>query len=246
MALMEEAKPLIERFKLRRSGDLSLFENGEMALLVTKSGVIQTAFQMGRLQKRYKKWLNIGVAGARSDPVGSLFLIDKVTFAGKSAYPKLPFRADLKRRSLQTVTTIETEFASDALYDMEGYAFFRAASHYTSSELIHLIKIVSDNRIETFHTLTKSCLSRLIASNLPAIENFIDQFLHSSNPPEEISLTPYELCFHMTKSQKLQLKELLEKCRALSILPKTDHCHSAKDLIAHMEMLLARERLSFD
>src|SRR5690606_23929873 len=82
VALPAEAKPLVAHYRLRRRiGEeaFAVFENDRISLTVSGLGKPATAAAVGYTHVLYGKhkhavWLNVGVAGHRQAPLGSVWL----------------------------------------------------------------------------------------------------------------------------------------------------------------------------
>ena len=121
------------------------------------------------------------------------------------------------------VTTVDKEvkdYPKDEIYEMEASGFYEAASKYTTHELIHCIKIISDNEKSPAENVTKQLTNDLITNNLKNIEPAVQQLLELSTQ-ESIRLAdpPYYNEFlsnwHITVTQQHQLKRLLQRWSVL-------------------------------
>ncbi|WP_139559629.1 nucleoside phosphorylase-I family protein [Methylotetracoccus oryzae] len=229
VALPAEAKPLIAHYQLkRRTGEdaFAIFEKDGISLTVAGVGKLATAAAVAYTHVLFGKpanaiWLNVGLAGHAHHPLGSAWLAHKVTDAerGKSWYPAIAFKAACPSAEIRTVSQPETEYAGDCLYDMEAAAFLDAASRFSTLELIHCLKAVSDNRdhaicdidparasawvdgiIDTV-THTQQCLRRLAEQLRPAA---------TPDQPDWLA------ALHFTAQQRLQLDRLLQRWHVLT------------------------------
>jgi hypothetical protein len=153
VALACEAEPLVRRYKMeRREGAVPWFRSEDAALVVSGVGKSAAAAATAYLHARagevpFAAWLNVGVAGHRSRPIGDLVLAHTVTDAatGHRWYPTRLGGPIRDASEVRTVNAPETELGTDALYDMEASGFYPMALRFSTSELIQSVKIVSDH-----------------------------------------------------------------------------------------------------
>jgi hypothetical protein len=137
----------------RMEGSFRWFRSENASLVLSGVGKIAAAAAAAYLHARTGEepvsvWLNVGVAGHRSRPVGDILMAHTVTDAatGRRFYPTR-LRAPIRDSGeVRTVEAPETEFDSEALYDMEASGFYPVALRFSTSELVQSLKIVSDNR----------------------------------------------------------------------------------------------------
>ena len=228
IALPCESKPLIEAFKLKKdtaTQAFSIFRNDNIVLTIT--GIGKTAMAAGIAytlalfaQTPNPVLLNIGVAGHKQHPVGSLFLVSKITDADthRRFYPPLVFTLPCPTHSLQTTSTPQSSYPDLVLCDMEASAFYETAIRFSTAELIQCVKIVSDNESESVDQVTPDLVSTLIRSQLGTIENIISELtkLAISLPTEES--TTFNLLtsqYRFTANEQIQLKKLLSRWQLL-------------------------------
>jgi hypothetical protein len=119
-----------------------------------------------------------------------------------------------------TVDVPEREYPADAIYEMEASAFYETCLRFSTAELVHVIKCVSDNRSEPLHNVTPRATERLMADALPTIGSAVNamsglaalqQRLHA-DPPE---LTTFQRRWHFTVTQTSQLRDALRRWHLL-------------------------------
>jgi hypothetical protein len=236
VALKAEAAPLIEHYGLRArtpKGMFSVYENENGNVALTLSGVGKTAAAAAVTylhavtgEPQHAAWLNIGIAGHRDHPLGTLLLAHKITdpAARRHWYPPQVMPAGLTSCELLCVDAPEAGYNSAALYDMEAAGFYAAACRCATAELAQCLKIVSDNSHSPANTpgnpLKARDVEALVTMQLPAItqyaetlENLAQQLRGWQLPPEE--LNPYLQHWRFTVTQQHQLKTLLQRQRAL-------------------------------
>ncbi len=149
IALMAEAKPLIDRYGLQKENDeyFKIYANQEIKLIITGMGNLNSAIANTYLLTKYKAKkddiaINIGIAGANFEcKIGDIFRINRVIdYPTKSI---LSFQSDGKK--LTTMPTPSTKCdIKNTLVDMEGYGFVKSAMKFISKENIMIYKVVSD------------------------------------------------------------------------------------------------------
>ncbi len=241
-ALLAEARPVIETYRLSYCDDAGLFsryQDLQARLSLTITGVGKLAAAQAVLATEFyfpgrsfpgqplcgqspAAWLNIGVCGHAAHPVGLALLVNKITeqSSGRNWYPQCCFTTALPQDCLITVDQPETDYGQ-GLYDMEGAGFYDAASRISTAELIHAVKIVSDNKHCPVTAPNGRTLSGLVEQNLPQIESIMQALLdlqatqavrHSATQEVISQLTA---CTHYTACQKNTLRQLIAAWTAL-------------------------------
>ncbi|MGR8942283.1 MAG: hypothetical protein ACU83P_11910, partial [Gammaproteobacteria bacterium] len=155
-ALPCEASPLIEHFKLRKdltSQPFEVYRRDRICLTVTGIGkcamAAGVAYTLARTSAAEKPiLLNIGIAGHAENQLGSIFLAGKIIDADtqRNYYPPLVFSPPCPVETVRTLSRPQSDYAETHLYDMEASAFYETAARFSTGELIHSLKVVSDNR----------------------------------------------------------------------------------------------------
>ncbi len=182
VALPAEARPLIERYRLRRDPrhlGFKLFRGaaGDVALIVSGPGKVAAAAATASLHAaagggRDAAWLNVGIVGHGERPVGEVVLAHKVRdrATGESWVPPLLFAAPCPTDEVLTVDTVEQDFAEAVAYEMEASGFYSTACRFAGAEVVHCLKVVSDGPGEAAEALTAAKVQQLVAAALPAVE----------------------------------------------------------------------------
>lgn len=230
-ALQCEAKPIIEFFNLsnyRSDSPFKIYTNKNIWLIISGVGMLNAISAVSYLyvkagEPKYHAWINIGIAGSKTLPLGTFSLIHKVTeeTSNKSFYPMFIFDAkSYLQNSLITKLSPNFNYHPSSLYDMEAYGFYFSASKYTNMEFIHCLKIISDN--EEFHSLIleKEKVENLIKNNIYNIENIINEIKKTLSKYEQTYALPKEFMmlekkYHFTETQKYKLLRLIQKWKAL-------------------------------
>lgn len=223
-ALPCEAKPLISYFKLKKEHSITAFtiyRNANITLTVTGLGKSAMAAGVAYTLALFPAQslpalLNIGIAGHRSYELGSVYAAEKITDqeTGRKHYPQWVITPPCPAHTLITVAQAQPGYATDALYEMEASAFYEIATRFSSSELIHCIKIISDNTHNPSTQIKPALVSQWLMDALPLIDKIRQQLTQLASLNQS-SDTPYYaeiiVQWHFTSSEKIQLNRLLSK-----------------------------------
>ena len=195
-ALFEEAKPFINFYKLKpvNDGRFTIFENADswLKLCVTGPGQVACASALSHMLTLYGASrtdfvVNVGTC-AGSAPVGSLFLINKITdqATGRTYFPDVIYQHNFSESAIITSDTPVNGTASEAgsLVDMESSALYQAATLFVNTDRVIMLKIVSDNFDGS--TVSRDLVSKLIDSQLAPITDFIARL--AGMPSEEAAI----------------------------------------------------------
>jgi len=187
-ALFAEAVPLIHHFKLKKTGrdvPFRIYTSSDMDLIVSGIGKLRAAVATTFLIHQAPSSdiagiINIGICGgARQQPIGQLFLIQRITDAASGKIYRLHVDPS-SEINLSTLVTVDRPLTDDStlsqnieLVDMEASGFFTAASLFLPKTKIACLKIVSDH-LNT-RQLNKPFVQGLIQKNLTEIEKFIQK-----------------------------------------------------------------------
>ena len=213
ISFYQEAKPLIEHFKLQKilSSKFEIFSNNQIFLILTREGIIRssigTTFLLTRFSAQEKDIaINLGICGAknRNFQKGDIILCHKIInhYTKKAFYPDIIVNHDMKEGVLESFMIpvkkdIKEEIEGD-IVDMEGAGFFESASFFLPPHNIHCIKIVYD--FLDYEKIKKEEISNLIYNHIPKIENFIYSLLELN----EYEKLPFE---------EENIKDMVEKLK---------------------------------
>lgn len=227
VALPCESAPLLARFELEPArGDhpYRIYHDRNKIIWLIVTGVgrhasgIATAYLAG-LSRSTKAvaWLNLGVAGHATIPLGEARAAHKITDTalGTAYYPPVIFE-DLQTEALVTVTAPQKAISAKMLVDMEASGFYAAASTFASPELVHCLKVVSDHGIEAGERFSKTAVTLHLEKQLTTIGNAVEQLLDLSNTfaarwADPAYLDAILADYHFSPSQKGQLRQLLQR-----------------------------------
>ena len=228
-ALACEAKPLIAYFKLKKHTEISAFaiySNGSITLTV--AGVGKSAMAAGVAYtmalfpaKSLAVLVNLGVAGHKSHELGSLFCAEKIVDqdSARAYYPQLVADLSCASAVINTVSQAQLDYQSTALYDMEASAFYEAAIRFSSSELIQVLKVISDNENSSVDAITPAKVSQWIECHLTEIDGVIKSLQALTGnyaTPETGQYAEIIQTWRFSSQQKLQLQRLLSRWQVLT------------------------------
>ncbi len=184
-ALRCEAKPIIDYYRLKKSNQhrrFDLYYKDNISCVV--SGIGQSAVAAAtawvatlQVSQAAIAWINIGIAGAAHDEVGSIFWVDQILSENSEpCHPEPLHKNSITPRSCFTLDEPSTDYRSELLYDMEANAFFTAATQFSTTELVHCLKVVSDNKNHPPQR-NKAKISLLIQQNMSMIDAFASNLL---------------------------------------------------------------------
>ncbi len=229
LALPCEAKPLVEHFKLKKEVDVQAFavyRRDNLCLTVTGLGKSAMAAGIAYTQALFAGienpvLMNIGIAGHRDYAIGSLYLANKIidVDSHKHYYPPLIANALCSSNAIRTSSRPQINYDHADLCDMEASAFYETATRFTTGELVHCLKVISDNQSSPANLIQAKQVSLLIAAHVATIDALITQAVALA----ELLVTPKTPLFeqltqsyHFTVSAKAQLKAQLARWAVLT------------------------------
>lgn len=256
-ALECEAKPLINHFGLKKDLNHSLFliyRNESFILTVTGVGKVAmaggVAYSLATyMDKPLPVLINIGIAGHKTKKIGTLCLAEKVVDvdAGKNFYPQLIGNKWAETHEIKTYSRPSSQYIANSLCDMEASAFFETALRFSTSELIHCIKVVSDNQNFSIDRIQAKLVAGWVAIHLDEIEGIIKDLIERRGFIPLIELEHYsdiEKKWHFTVSGKIKLRALLLRWEILSddawVYDEESIFKGSKDILLKLEADVAR------
>lgn len=231
-ALPAEAKPLIHFFKLKKLTSLTapyipftVFVNEGKTIYLIVSGIgkisianATTCLYMLTGGNRHSAFLNIGIAGSLQYDLGTALLAHKIVeYSTQRCW--YPFVSSIKKMSktlLVTHDTPQTTYPTQGMIDMESSAFFATASHFVTQEQVQVLKIISDNTLETQQQLTPLLVENHINNALTDIDMLAQYLLNLSQQEAKLAyplhcLEDFYKKWHFTFNQQIQLQKLLQQ-----------------------------------
>jgi nucleoside phosphorylase len=184
VALHCEARPLISRFSLEPLAGIGtrrpVYRGPETTLIVAGMGAVKAREAteiLWRLCERpaISGWVNVGIAGHRSLPIGEVVLAERVVdeTSGRSWRLRPPQHVGLPAGTVRTVSRVEEEFATQALYEMEAAGFCAGVCESAEPGRVQVLKIVSDNRRSGSDAITAELVEGWVERHLEMIERLV-------------------------------------------------------------------------
>ncbi len=253
MALECEAKPLIKQFYLKKENTnhpFPIYKNDTIILTVSGVGKVAMAgavayTQAFFLSQQLPVLINIGIAGHKSEEIGEILLASKIVDkdSGKRFYPQLIGNNWPKIGEVQTSSKPCTEYSANYMNDMEASAFYETAVRFSTNELIHSIKVISDNEQTSIETINAKRVSQLISNHLIQIEQLLNDWKSLQQSVNPIQLKEFNLIikqWNFTVGGKTKLKALLSRWQVLSAKPwlanNQKKLESSKDVLKKLEI----------
>lgn len=224
-ALGCEAKPLITAWRLKKLTSpgllFSIYADQTRVIVVSGVGKVAMAGAVGYALALFANrhpaplLINLGIAGHLKRPVGAVFLTHKIMDdeTGRKFFPQLPFIPPCETLSLTTYPKPQAAYVGDDLYDMEAAGFYEMAVKFSSSELIHVVKIISDNAHSPLGNINESIVEHWITGQLETIKALFNSLSHlqQTSPATTVSPLLGQLLeqFHFTVTNTSKLKALL-------------------------------------
>ncbi len=197
-ALQCEASPLIDHYGLKhlhKAGLFRIYHDDEQNISVTVSGVgklaaaAATSYSYAMLAcRRNDVWINLGVAGHRDFAIGGLYLAKRIEDAGSARvwYPEIQIDTAIPGANVLSLDRPSTDYG-DALFDMEAAGFIAIACRFATAELVHSIKIISDNAEMPAGKITAGAVTELVHAVLVETAALASQLdVLASEPKSEI------------------------------------------------------------
>lgn len=256
-ALPCEAKPLVEHFSLKKATAIqpfAVYSNHDICLTVTGLGKSAMAAGVAYTQALFASvehpvLVNIGIAGHKHHALGSLFLIDKITDfdSRKSYYPSLIFTPPCPTACIQTVSRPQLNYDRQNLSDMEASSFYETAVRFSSGELTHCLKVISDNESSPAENIRPKQVSQLIAAHAATIEAILAELSRLAKlitVPEPRLFEQLTQRYHFTVSEQGQLKNRLSRWAILTHpqAPEFDEnqLHKGKDVLFWLDQQISK------
>lgn len=242
-ALECEARALIMALSLKKNNakhPFSIYRHADIVLTVTGIGRVAMAGGVAYTLALFPLaqspvMLNIGIAGHKSKALGTLLTATKIidNSSNKAFYPQFLSNHWTESCELKTVSKPDTRYTFDGLVDMEASAFYEMAVKFSTCELIHCLKIVSDNNHTSIDRINPKRVSEWVASQMDSIQQIMDDLKTLNQPIQTNGLRSFDEIikkWHFTVTGTIKLKALLNRWQLLS----TDcwlsyHSHSFSD-----------------
>ena len=259
-ALPCEAKPLIKHYRLngrQAENGFRIYEDEQLRLIIAGIGKTAAAAACAYLQgldSHHKHaWLNLGIAGHRELAIGEAVMAHKITdtSTGMSWYPAMPFKTPCQTAALLSLDRPNTDYNCDNVYDMEAAGFYSTAIRFNSSELVQVLKIISDNHTNPAGQVSAAQVEQIITAQLTCIDKLIQQLVELTSQQQSApDISQFQQRWHFSVSQQHQLQRLLQRWLAHGenkIDPiELGECKNSKTVIQTLKQRIDKLPLRFD
>jgi len=131
-------------------------------------------------------WINLGIAGHAERQVGEVLLARSITDAdsGRVWRPILPQDRPCPADDLLTLDRPDLGYRHKGMVDMEASGFFPTACRYADTELVQILKVVSDNRATTARGLSAKQVRLLMGGALDILEALLASLAALADSPQ--------------------------------------------------------------
>lgn len=227
----------------------AIYADARRAVVITGMGKVAMAGAIGYTMALFAApampvMLNLGIAGHPHRPLASLVLAHKIidVETQRCFYPQLPFSVSIPSHALSTHPTANADYSNGDLFDMEASGFYEMAIKFSSSELIHVLKIISDNAQSPVTAIKETLVEQWITEQLAAIEALLETLITQNRrqAAEDSELYGQLLKeFRFTVSGCFKLKTLLQRWRVLKgdepLIWRNRKLKSGKEFIRWLE-----------
>lgn len=260
IALPAEATPVVKHWRLKKSNrqhPFTLFVRDELRLVISGIGKANSAAATAWLaginssyRQRDSIWVNLGIAGHRTLPTGTMVTASRIHDAStnQSWYPTL-IKNSLAKTCIQTVDQAAFQYKNDYTLEMEASGFYPTALRISTSELTQCFKVISDNQNNYASDITPEFTRSIIGDSLPVLEKQLEILKALTLEAEIVDSTDIESSFHrkwkFSETQKNRLQRLLHRQFAIyghyegakQVLDDTnDKNVNAQDILNVMEL----------
>ncbi len=183
VALPAEGRPLRHHFRLERDPGLDrkpVYRRGRLALALSGPGraaareTVAWCLERG-LGGPGDVWVNVGIAGHATAPLGRVLLADEVEepASGRRWVPAAPLPGGWQASRLLTLDAPGAGYRDDVLYDMEAAGFLEGLEACGAGEQGLCVKVVSDNATTGIGGVNGRLVSRLVEGAIPALEELL-------------------------------------------------------------------------
>lgn len=190
-AIYPEAKPLIQRFQLKKEDNANPFDtfyNEEIGirLVLTGVGSISAATAVGNICSYYpvsEEDFLINFGSCAGKEIGEIFLGNKLveSATGRTFYPDILWKHPFREKEIVTESVILDRglVQEEVLYDMEAAAIYQAASFFVSPHQMYFIKVVSDKGEGA--EVKVQPLQSLLEQHMDTMEDFLKELQEISD-----------------------------------------------------------------
>jgi len=184
-ALPAKTKPVIAHFGLKRlqpDCGFPIYRNRHISLVLSGVGKSNAAAATALLQARSgcpadALWINLGIAGHGDLPVGTAVLARSITDGASGDSWQLPmeFGPPCDRVELETLKCSDFDYQRTGAFDMKASGFYPTALRFSQPQLVHCLKVISDNRERSGWGVNSAAVRRLIEQHLDLLKKLMQR-----------------------------------------------------------------------
>ena len=255
-ALHCEAKPIIDYYRLRKSAShhaFDVYQGDNMLCIISGIGKNAAASAVAWIAGLYRSeasiaWINIGTAGSASHEIGTPLWVCKISepASKRHFYPIPLINSGLQIAQCQTLEQPSIDYHPDQIYDMEASALFEAATRFSSAELVHCLKIISDNPTQQTGR-NKARISEIIHQHIAQFAGFAESLMALNNQLAALHIKDADwkkflACAHFTQTQQTRVSKSLRFLLSRDfhtdkLIAEASNLQSANRIIDHLEKL---------
>ena len=193
----------------------------------------------------------------RQGNIGDIFFINELRNYDhdKVHYPFILPQLKIKNAMLKTYDKPQNNYQNSFLFDMESWGFFNIVQRKITRELIAIIKIISDNSIETISFISKDFVKKLVKEKVEYLVSLRNIGYSLSRIEMERKKEPYLFSditknIHFTFSQREQLKKFLIRWDVhfpkRPLFPEIKDLKDAKSVLGYLESSLDSHILKWE
>ncbi|MGY8813339.1 MAG: 5'-methylthioadenosine/S-adenosylhomocysteine nucleosidase family protein [Gammaproteobacteria bacterium] len=266
-ALPCEARAIIHHYKLKHHPGSYLYStyiNKQQSISLTITGIGKQSATGGVIHaymflsaSKSDGWVNIGIAGHATLEPGTPILATKIIddSSGRCWYPQIVFNNTIMTETIMTVDKPTSKYQENNVIDMEASAFIESANKTGFIELSHSLKIISDNKNNSYKKISKTYVENLINSNLSVIDKLIEEItllteiLKKSDEMDDVFNEIIGIN-HFTHSEQLILKKQLRRWGVLfpgsaPEINKIQKQLSSKNILNYLDDTLDNATINF-
>lgn len=226
-----EAKALIDRFKLKKTGDqpfpLFIGEsnlNGvatRINVVISGIGMLNMSCAVGWLAAQSFStnavWINVGSAGHAELAVGEGFIVSSVqdVFTNKAYFTPQVAPRPVTMSPCMTLNAPSSDYPEVGGIDMEASAFFNAATRFAAAECVQSYKVVSDTPEQGIEHLNAKVIAELLQPHTDHIISYAESLLSVLNEQKQVLA---RISMPAIKATHSQQQQFLDLSRKLSVL----------------------------
>ena len=199
----------------------TIYADEERALVISGVGKLAMAgavgYALGLFPRQQSPILiNLGIAGHCNEALGALCLGHKINDSQSAHvfYPQLPFNIPCVTHAVTTHANPHIDYDGDGLYDMEAAGFYEMAVKFSSSELIQVLKVVSDNAQSPIAHINEELVGDWIRQQIDIIDALLFQLTQLREIVRFSLPSTYQhilQAFRFSVTGSIKLKSLLQR-----------------------------------